>query len=172
MNYLLLIWGFFPPSLIRSRYRETNPSRRTAPFATTAPVISSTPRWRFSRLAYAPPPLQFLLPNSFCNRMQLDACAHCATRCKYHCATDSARTGPLRKHFGDENANEALGRTMYTSNSSELCRHAHTGRLNSSTALYLRESSHRPQHSSGEDDVKSPWLLAHSDSFVPIFTRF
>lgn len=66
---------------------------RLEAFAPTAPVISSTPQWRFSRLADAPPPLPLLLRSSFCNRMQLDACAKCATRCKYHCATDSVWTG-------------------------------------------------------------------------------
>lgn len=71
----------------------------------------------------------------------------------------------VAKHFGDGYANEALGREMYTSNSSKLRRRAHKGRLNSTTAPFLRESSYRPQHSSGKDDVKSPWLLAPSDPF-------
>lgn len=171
MNYLLLIWGFFSP-LIRSRYRETNPTRRTAPFATTAPVISSTPRWRFSRLAYAPPPTSISSPKLVLQQNATRRMRTLRDTMQISLRHRLSQNWPVAKHFRDESANEALGLEMHTSNSSELCRHAHTGRLNSSTALFLRESSHRPQHSSGEDDVKSPWLLAHSDPFVPRFTRF
>lgn len=39
-------------------------------------------------------------------------------------------------------------------------------------ALFLRESSHLPQHSSGKDDVKSPRLAAHSYPFAPKYTLY
>lgn len=172
MIYLLLIRGFCATtSLIRSRYRETNPIRRIVPLATTALVISSTPWWRFLRLAYAPPPLEFLLPSLGCNRMQLDACAHCATRCKYHCAIDSVTTGLWPSILATRTHSEACGREIYTWHTRELCRHAHKRRLNStllfSSTMFPPTARHR-----GKDDVKRPRLVAHSHPFIPKFTGF
>lgn len=38
-------------------------------------------------------------------------------------------------------------------------------------SLELRESSHWPQHSSGKDDVKRPFLFSLSCSYQPDFRR-
>lgn len=127
-----------------------------------------------SRLVGAPPPSRFSLA-ILETALQHILCANTHARNNHHDANATAQPIPKRdyvtnwRHGGWNNIIAVL---IFDWRNMSMCSKEIEGRHSSTSLRHdLRESSHRPQHSSGKGDVKCPITALPLHSFQPRLTR-